>query len=254
MSTQPYRDNDDDLFDYDPTKDKSPLVENNFSNSSSVHSSSNEVLDDMYRNIEKASTNFDDQSIKFRVGLADSLYGAYNTFISKSQVISHMSSTVEILDELTAGKYSALYTCRHIEQNIFRRLGVHILVSAVIENDITDVDGVSFQDFLRKMNINIPDDFVTTYFSTLLRISNHILNVERSIYIALCNKLGVVPDSRALDPEVGPKEVNSAVPMSATDFRERQIDKAISSMYDESFVQSINSIFVTDASPRIVDL
>jgi hypothetical protein len=254
MSTEPYRDNDDDLFNYDPSQDLRSEPVTNFSISTSNHSSGNEVLDDMYRNIEKVSGDFDEQNIRFRVGLADSLYSAYEAFISKSQVISHIASTSEILDELTNGKYSALYACRQIEQNIFRRLGVHFLVTAILENNAQDEEGLTFKEFLKKVDINIPDDFVSTYFSTLFRISTHILNVERAMYITLCNKLGIVPNSKALDNDSSIKEVNNAVPMSASSFREMQFSTTISSMYDESFIQSINSIFPSDFSPRIIDL
>lgn len=254
MSTEPYRDNDDDLFDYDPSQDSTVHPVTNFSTSTSNHSSGNEVLDDMYRSIEKVSGDFDDENIRFRVGLADSLYSAYEAFVSKSQVISHISSTAEILDELTNGKYSALYACRQIEQNIFRRLGVHFLVSAILENNAQDEDGVTFKEFLQKMNLSIPDDFVSTYFSTLFRISTHILNVERAMYITLCNKLGIVPDSKALDNDSSVKDVNKAIPMTASSFREMQFSRTISSMYDDSFVESIKSIFPFDSSPRIVDL
>lgn len=254
MSTEQYRDNDDDLFNYDPSQDTSVQPVTNFSSTTSNHSSGNEVLDDMYRSIEKSSGYADHESIRFRVDLAGSLYAAYETFLNKSQVISHISSTAEILDELTNGKYSALYACRQIEQNIFRRLGVHFLVSAILEDDAKDQEGITFKDFLQKLNLNIPDDFVSTYFSTLFRISNHILNVERAIYISLCNKLGIVPNSKALDPEVSVKEINTALPMTASDFREQQFSSTLSRLYDESFVDSINSIFPSDSSPRIVNL
>jgi len=254
MSTEQYRDNDDDLFDYDPSKDNNVQPVTNFSTSTSNHSSGNEVLDDMYRSIEKFSGEADEENIKFRVGLAGSLYSAYETFVSKSQVVSHISSTAEILDELTNGKYSALYACRQIEQNIFRRLGVHFLVSAILEDNAKDEEGVTFKEFLQKMNLDIPQDFVSTYFSTLFRISSHILNVERAMYISLCNKLEIVPNSKALDPEASIKDINDAIPMTASDFREQQFSSTLSRLYDESFVQSINSIFSFDSSPRIINL
>lgn len=248
MSTQPFSENDDDLFNYDPSQDNRPKYEPVVTPSTS--GSQNKVLDDLYRGIENITNDITNKDASFRVGVADALYEAYQEYLLGSLPLAHLSSVLQTLDELTDYRFGALQTCRYIEQNIFRRLNIHALIQAILENNARDEEGYTFKEFLQKANIDIPDDFVTVYFSTLFRISNHVLNVERAQYMDLCAKLEITPNPLAIDPTALPRDIVAALPLNAQDIYAPYINSVLSNTFDEQRVSSIQSIFSSDVTPK----
>jgi len=251
MSTQPYG-NDDDLFSYDPTQDQVQKEQYTSSESFTSTNSNNQLLDDVYRSIENVSSRSEEDHIRTRVGLANSLYDAYSSYVEKSSSVAYVQAVSSTLDEITNGKFSATLAYYQIEQNIFRRIQVHFLLQAVIENN--DSDEVSFQEFLKRLNIIVPEDFTDIYFSTIFRISNHVLNIERAHYIALAKKLGLTPISAALDPTATLHDVANAVPESVASFKDLSFIKSLYSNADEEFLTTLKTIVATDSEPKIVEL
>lgn len=248
MSTQPFSENDDDLFNYDPSQDGRTKYEPVATPGSS--GSQNKVLDDLYRGIENITNEISNKDASFRVGVADALFDAYQDYLLGSLPMSHLISVLQTLDELTDHRFGALQTCKYVEQNIFRRLNIHALLQAIMENNARDEEGYTFKEFLQKVDIDIPDDFVTVYFSTLFRISNHVLNVERAQYMDLCAKLEITPNPLAIDPTVSPRDISLALPLNAQDIYVPYINSVLSNTFDEQRVSSIQSIFSSDVTPK----
>lgn len=251
MSTQPYRQDDDDLFSYDPSQD-SP-AEDYISQSIAAPSSSNALLEDLYRTIDK-NQKHDHDSSRFRVSLADSLYEAYADYIGLSQVVSHFQAVTETLDHLTQGAFGKIYLCRRIEQNIFRRLAIHMLVNAIINDESQDDDGLSFKEFLAKMNITVDDDFLPTYFGSIMRISNHALNLDRAMYINLCQELSITPNYLAIDSDVQASDINNFLKKNVSDQQNAYLDNLYNIASGESLISNVTSVFTTQNTPNVTNI
>lgn len=251
MSTQPYRQDDDDLFSYDPSQD-TPASDYT-SLPSSAPSSPNSLLDDLYRTIDKNQKN-DHDSSRFRVSLADSLYEAYADYVGLSQVVSHFQAVTETLDNITQGAFGKLYLCRRVEQNIFRRLAIHMLLQAIIEDDTKDEDGMSFKEFLSKMNITVDDDFIPTYFGSIMRISQHALNLDRALYINLCQELSITPNYLAIDSDIQAQDINNFVRRNVSEQQNIYLDNLYNIACGQNLIDNVNNIFNSQNTPNVTTL
>ena len=112
--------NDDDLFNYDPSTE-SVNNQPNFSTSSSGTKYNSDILDSISKKFE------DDKDIDtlgmlgIRIKFAQSLIGSYTEFIQRSVVPFH-KAVHETLDEITNGRFSMIHMYNYLEQNILRRL------------------------------------------------------------------------------------------------------------------------------------
>lgn len=254
MSTQPYRNDDDDLFDYQPTKSDTsnfvsdPIIDSN------THSTDNTLLDDIYRQMDELVHSEGNESVsEFRIRLSDSLNEAYHDYLQKSTVVSHVQAVTLVLDELTNNRFSQIYFYKTIEQSIFRRLNIHFLLNAIVEDG--GDDHLSFKEFLGKMNISISDDFIPVYFNTLLSISNHALDLERSIYMDLSQKLALTPNPVAIHDDPTASDIIRAIPLTATEFKEHIYNSVFDHIsQSEDFVSSIHNIFTADAIIKIATI
>jgi hypothetical protein len=250
MSTQPYRQDDDDLFSYDPSLDSEST---NYSETSSSPTSDNNLLDGIYRNFDKFSLD-DKKSSDFKINLAHSLYEAYHGFIDKSLSLGYVSSINDTLDILTQGRFGKLFLTRVLEQSIFRRLAINALLSAIIDGDSEDENRHSFKSFLLQMNISIDDDFISTYFSSLLRISNHSLNLNRAMYINLCNELSITPHSLVLDNDVSGKDLDNAIIDSIPDYQDKYLNNLYNIASSDSFIDKVKNVFSSENQPNVLSI
>jgi len=245
MSTESYRQDDDDLFDYDPSLEK-PISSTYDSKINSNPTSDNQVLDDIYRQMDNLVHESGVEHInEFRIRLTDSFYEAYHEFKSKSSVVAHIQSVHMILDEMTNGRFSKIYFLKHLEQNIFRRLSIHYLVSAI--TDQNDQEGLTFKEFLAKADIQVTDDFVNIYFGTALKISSHTLNIERAMYMAACQELNVTPNSLVIHEDLTPTDIAKAFHATASSFKKTVFDSIYSEMSNsQSLPQALSNIFSSE--------
>ena len=244
MSTESYRHDDDDLFDYDPSSDKTTSSYESKINSNP--SSDNNVLDDIYRQMDNLVHESGAEHInEFRLRLTDSFYEAYHQFKSKSSLTAHVESMHLTLDEMTNGRFSKLHFVKHLEQNIFRRLSIHLLISAIVDQQ--DDDGLTFKEFLSKANIQVTDDFVPIYFGTAIKISKHVVNVERAIYMTACQELNITPNSLIIQEDLTPSDISKSFHSTSSDFR-RSVFNSIYSQpaNSESLPQALSSIFSSE--------
>lgn len=241
MSTESYRQDDDDLFDYDPSSDKPTTSYDSKINTNPT--SDNQVLDDIYRQMDNLVHEDGPESInEFRIRLTDSFYEAYYEFSNKSSTVAHIESVHMTLDEMTNGRFSKIYFLKTLEQNIFRRLSIHFLISAIIDEN--EGDGINFKEFLAKANIHVSDDFIPVYFTTALKISSHTLDVERSLYMASCNELGVTPNSLVIHDDLTTADVAKGFHPTASTFKKSVFDIVHAEIAkSESFAQAVSNIF-----------
>jgi hypothetical protein len=255
MSTQPYREDDEDLFNYEPSKiDSSSTYSSDQVSASSNQTTDNTLLDDIYRQMDEMVNLEGKESVsEFRIRLSDSLNEAYQEYVSKSSVIAHVQSVSIVLDEITNNRFSQVYFYKTVEQSIIRRINIHFLLSAIVEDDGEDY--ISFKDFLGKMNISISDDFIPVYFRTLLSISNHTLNIERAMYMDLSQKLGFTPNPVAIHDDPTASDILNAIPHTVKQYKETIYNSVFDSLANsDTFSQSVKNLFAADTVIKIATI
>lgn len=254
MSTESYRQDDDDLFDYDPSSETPTSSYSYDSKLNSNPTSDNQVLDDIYRQMDNLVHDSGVERInEFRIRLTDSFYEAYHEFLSKSSVVAHVESVHITLDEITNGRFSKVYFIKTLEQNIFRRLSIQYLLSAIIDQN--DEDGLTFKEFLAKADIQVTDDFVHMYFSTAFKISSHTVDVERAIYMTACQELNITPNSLIIQEDLTPSDIAKAFNSTASAFRKNVFNSIYSQLSNSSSLpQALSSIFSSETVFQVKNL
>lgn len=226
-----YSQSDDDLFDYDPSKESIKEEKNNASTSSS---SSN-----IYNQISKNMENNDDDNIigtsGLRVKFSQAVLGSYDYWVAPSGAVAYVQTINQVMDSLTGGRFSDLYLYNYLEMNILRRNNIVSLLNETFKNDHSS-DSESFKHFLSKLKIDFSSSYIPTYIGTLIRISNHLIAQDRAMYLTLAEKLQLVPNPLVLENLMTPDSilVNSKV----------SVDNLQSELLGTKFISNINSSFV----------
>jgi len=243
--------NDDDLFSYDPSKEEKPSAP--FVASSSNSKISNEIYDQITKNIEE---NDDENFLKInglRIKFAQAILNSYHFWVSPISALSYLNTVTTVLDQLTNGRFSDLYLYNYLENNIIRRNHIIFLLTETFDpNNVKDSQ--SFDQFLEKMGIKLNDSYVPTYVGTLVRISSHILSKERAMYISLADKLKVVPNPAVLDPHPSTEEVFDATQASVASSQAAMISASFDRNIDASFVEKLNNLNTTEIEYQVKKL
>lgn len=246
------KENDDDLFDYDPSKEKvSSSVP--FSSSSSNSKISNEVYDQISKSIKE---NDDENFLKangLRIKFSQAVLNSYDFWISPSSSFTYFSTVSQVLDELTNGRFSDLYLYNYLEANIIRRNHIAYLLNQTFYGNETK-DSKAFNDFFDKLGIAVTDAYIATYVGTLIRITNHILSKERSMYLSLATKLNLIPNPAVLDPNTTSDEIFEATQASSSSSRYSMLSSKFNQNIDESFYEKLNNMDGTNISHRLTEI
>jgi len=238
MNENLHSQNDDDLFDYDPSTEKQKEVSYN---SVSDVKSDNKLLSDLSRDIKDNDDQTFDGNTEIRVKLAEAIIGSYDKWINNASSVAYFSTLNVMLDELTNGRFSIMYFYNTIEQKILRRININSLIGqSFIVKDDDDKDVL--KQFLAKIGASYDGPYISTYVGTLIRISNHILLRERAMYLSLAEKFQL--PSNPLISEVNPsfEEVIAFSKFTVTDQQEKIIQNQFIHNSDQSFLDRLNSI------------
>lgn len=243
--------NDDDLFEYDPSKEK-------VNNPTSFDSSSNsKISNEVYDQIAKSMRNNDEESFiktnAIRIKFSQAILNSYDFWISPTSSLTYFNTVTQILDELTNGRFSDLYLYNYLEANILRRNHIVYLLNQTFNSTDTK-DSKAFNDFFDKLGVSVSDSYIPTYVGTLIRISNHILAKERSMYLSLANKLNLIPNPAVLDPNTTVDEVFEATQSNSANTRKDMLTSRFYSNIDDSFCEKLNNMNGTNISHRLSQL
>lgn len=198
-------DNDDDLFDYDPSQETSTQVidqqytETPVSDISSDDQTKHqrEFINSLKTNINDADADLDlHDDTKMNV-LVSNLYGSFqeaiNTFVGMISKDTFSRSVHITLDELTNGRFSMLNMFHYYESRIISRIALINLFGTVFHNDSLDADEEAIAPFLQKVSdllkINFTKNYYNSTFNVTIDILNHSLTIDKVIYQFLGDKL-----------------------------------------------------------------
>jgi len=187
----PHYDNDDDLFDYDPSEDSSTntIPEETVTPLTSEEKTFFENIKD---NIEEdfSTTNLNPTQIMF----AQSFHKAVSLHIDTgTKSSSFVISVTEALDDLTEGRFSLLNYKNVLEFKISKIMSVLSICSFLDEDieEIQDEDGI--KELLESIGLSLSPMYVDSCFRSTLSILSHILFINRSLYSSTCTALNVEP-------------------------------------------------------------
>ncbi len=247
MNENSYSQSDDDLFDYDPSVEKS---KEQLYNSVSDIKSDNTLLSDLSRNIKNNDDQTFDGHTEIRVKLAEAILGSYDKWINNASSVAYFSTLNTMLDELTNGRFSVMYFYNTIEQKILRRININTLIgeSFIVKND-NNKD--TLKEFLTRIGISYDGPYLSTYVGTLVRISNHILIRERAMYLSLAERLQLSCNPLIAQDSPNFEEVIALSQFTVTDQQEKIIQNQFIHNSDEYFLEKLNNINLSNINFKI---
>lgn len=224
---------DDDLFNYDPSKETSKPLD--FSTSTSNDkSSSNEIYSHISKNINQNDDSALDGLNGLRVKFSQAVLGSYDFWLSSTSAVAYSNTINTVMDQITDGRFSDLYLFNYLEMNIIRRHHItHLLNDTFSSNDVKDSE--SFKSFMNRIGIDVNDSYVPVYIGTIIRITTHIIAQERSMYLSLAEKLQIVPNPAVLD---GDNHYDNIIKSARASVQQTQRD-----LLDTKFVHNANFTF-----------
>lgn len=247
MNENSYSQSDDDLFDYDPSVEKS---KEQLYNSVSDIKSDNTLLSDLSRNIKNNDDQTFDGHTEIRVKLAEAILGSYDKWINNASSVAYFSTLNTMLDELTNGRFSVMYFYNTIEQKILRRININTLIgeSFIVKND-NNKD--TLKEFLTRIGISYDGPYLSTYVGTLVRISNHILIREKAMYLSLSERLQLSCNPLIAQDSPNFEEVIALSQFTVTDQQEKIIQNQFIHNSDEYFLEKLNNINLSNINFKI---
>jgi hypothetical protein len=239
MSSPEFQSSDDDLFEYDPSKES--LQKSSSEIFSSSVSGKNKIFDDIsedLKNNKEAINFFDGMRVKF----AEAFVSAYQRTISSLDLSAYFYTVNAVLNDLTDGKFSLFYLHKVTEQTLLKRIAVnHIINSTFMDTESTK--DPAFVNFLKGVGVQDVSEYFDLYGGVLMKISSHVLNVERSLYMRICEELNITPNPCVLDSSPTPEEVYKCLISSPSDVHSELLNVEAFKLMDDSFYQKLSGIF-----------
>lgn len=232
--------NDDDLFNYDPSKEQTKPLD--FSTStSSDKPSSNEI----YNHISKNINSNDDSSLEgingLRVKFSQAVIGSYDFWLASSAPVAYSNTINSVLDQITGGRFSDLYLFNYLEMSIIRRNHItQLLNDTFTAEDSTSSE--SFKTFMDRIGVNVNDSFVPVYIGTIVSVTQHIIAQERSMYLTLAEKLQVVPNPAVLDANNNYDSIIKNAKSSVKQTQQDLLDSKFAHNANDGFFEKLNNM------------
>lgn len=187
---------DDDLFEYDPDLDQvqstvTPSVSNE--TVTPLSKTEKEFFDSIKNNADddiESSGNIIGTSLSFAQSFQSTVTAFINT---NTQNAAYVKSTIEVLDEITEGRFSLLQYKANLELVISRSMHVLYLTSFLTSDEPFSDSESSIKEVLNLLNLDFNKLYLKTCFHSTLAILQHKLVIDREIYKSTCSHLGVVP-------------------------------------------------------------
>jgi hypothetical protein len=240
---------DDDLFSYDPAKEEKSVPFDYFSNNSkSNHELYEKISKDIKNNSDSNFLAINGLKIKF----SQAVLGSYNFWVDSSADVSYYKAASQILDQLTNGRFTDLYLFNTLESNIIRRIQIVSLLDSAFGDMAHESD--SFKQFLAKLDIDTDQAYIPTYIGTLVRISQHILSKERSMYFCLSEKLGIDPNPIVNESSFSEQKIfdlAKSMDSSSDNIHNMALNNNFINNFSDSFIDKLNNITSTNISYEI---
>ena len=250
--SDPIFQNDDDLFNYDPSKDSSKHLD--FSSSTS---SDKNKENQIYSHISKNIDNNDDDALDgvngLRVKFSQAVIGSYDYWIASALPVAYTSTINDVMDQLTGGRFSDLYLYNYLEINIIRRINIIGIMDDAFSSASSSASD-SFKTFMKKIGVDITDSYVPVYIGTLTRITSHILAQERSMYLSLAEKLQVTPNPAVLDSNFTQESALRNARLSVQQSQRDLIDNKFIQNSDSNFFDRLNNMNTTQINHALRSL
>jgi hypothetical protein len=101
----------------------------------------------------------------------------------------------------------------------------------------------AFVNFLKGVGVQDVSEYFDLYGGVLMKISSHVLNVERSLYMRICEELNITPNPCVLDSSPTPEEVYKCLISSPSDVHSELLNVEAFKLMDDSFYQKLSGIF-----------
>jgi hypothetical protein len=195
-------DNDDDLFDYDPTTDVSstPEITLNTNSSQATFDTQSQMQKDF---VDAVKTNLPsnpdadlDESQPTVNAAVSHLYSSFQdaiySFVGPYRQEGYVKGVHITLDQLTNGHFSLLNMFHYYEMRIARKMGLVKLFGAIFTSD-DDTVAPFLAELSSLINFNITPLYYSSAFKSTVRMLNHSLTVDRIIYQHLAGKTKLLP-------------------------------------------------------------
>ena len=232
--------NDDDIFSYDPSKEESKPVDFSISTSSDKNTS-NEIYNHISKNINDNDDTALDGLNGLRVKFSQAVLGSYDFWLSTTSSVAYSNTINSVLDQITGGRFSDLYLFNYLEMSIIRRNHItHLLNDTFTSDEVKDSE--SFNSFMKRIGINVNDSYVPVYIGTMIRITHHVLSQERSMYLALAEKLQIVPNPAVLDTDNHYDNIIKNAKSSVQQTQRELLDAKFAHNADSAFFEKLNNM------------
>lgn len=236
-----YADNDNDLFDYDPSLDTS--TENTFSSTSSTKSNSeliNSIKDNLNNDIENLTGNLAPNKYKF----AASFNMAYHMFLHEPLQEATTKTISIVLNTLTNGDYNLMNIFYETEIKISRKIFFLELVDRAFD------DGPEEENLLlqinKLLNIDMTDIYIYTCFRSTINICKHSLDLDKALYLALSKRLGIPVQQELFEPiETSAKKDHKVY---LEDYKRDIMENINNQLIDAGVLDEVKNIFGSDVN------
>lgn len=191
-------DNDDDLFDYEPSEDPvadAPVTSFRSNTDPAAHSSDDQRFIDDLKNSVTAHHDDDLDPIQGFInrGLSN-FYSAFqdaiDTFVNKTGGDALYKSMHLMLDELTQGRFTLMQMFYHYEMRIARKIVLSNLFRNFFAQDQDEISPM-LVELSGLLDIQISDQFYDASFKTTNNIFIHSLTMDLVMYRYLATKTGL---------------------------------------------------------------
>jgi hypothetical protein len=95
---------------------------------------------------------------------------------------------------------------------------------------------------MNRIGISVNDSYVPVYIGTIVSITTHVLAQERSMYLALAEKLQITPNPSVLDPNTNYDTIIKHAKSSVHQTQKDLLDFKFVSNADTSFFDKLNNM------------
>lgn len=194
-----FANNDDDLFDYDPSTETSTPAEDIVTNVTEEITGLSKDQEKLLKQVRDNLSNADadlvgDEKGKvntLRSELYTSFQAAINALVDNVRV-EHFSKAINVtLDELTQGRFSMLNLFYKYELKICRKTTLIALFEKVLLTQNDDEKSPFIETISNLLNIQISPLYIKSSFATTNKILLHSLTIDKIIYQFLAEKLNL---------------------------------------------------------------
>lgn len=193
-----FANNDDDLFDYDPSTETTHTSDNTETFATEPITGLSKDQEKLLKQVKDNLSNSDADLIEengkvntLRSELYTSFQAAINTLVENIRV-EHFSKAINVtLDELTQGRFSMLNLFYKYEIKICRKTTLIALFDKVLLTQDDDEKSPFIETISKLLNLEISPLYIKSSFAATNKILIHSLTIDKIIYQFLAEKLNL---------------------------------------------------------------